>query len=56
VTCLSFHPGWVQTDMGGAGASLTVEDSVRSLRATLAAADASKNGAFLNYDGTSIRW
>jgi NAD(P)-dependent dehydrogenase (short-subunit alcohol dehydrogenase family) len=20
VTCLSFHPGWVQTDMGGAGA------------------------------------
>jgi NAD(P)-dependent dehydrogenase (short-subunit alcohol dehydrogenase family) len=56
VTCLSFHPGWVQTDMGGAGAALSVEDSVRSLRATLAAADASKNGAFLNYDGTPIAW
>jgi NAD(P)-dependent dehydrogenase (short-subunit alcohol dehydrogenase family) len=56
VTCLSFHPGWVQTDMGGAGASLTVEDSVHSLRATLAGADASKNGAFLNHDGTPIRW
>jgi NAD(P)-dependent dehydrogenase (short-subunit alcohol dehydrogenase family) len=56
VTCLSVHPGWVQTDMGGAGATLTVEDSVRSLRATLASADASKNGAFLNHDGTPIRW
>jgi NAD(P)-dependent dehydrogenase (short-subunit alcohol dehydrogenase family) len=55
-TCLSFHPGWVQTDMGGAGASLTVEESVRSLRATLDGADASKNGAFLNYDGKPIAW
>jgi NAD(P)-dependent dehydrogenase (short-subunit alcohol dehydrogenase family) len=55
-TCLSFHPGWVQTDMGGAGASLSVQDSVRALRATLAAADASKNGAFLNYDGKPIAW
>ncbi|WP_296942682.1 SDR family oxidoreductase [uncultured Massilia sp.] len=55
-TCLSFHPGWVQTDMGGAGAALTVEESVTALRATLAQADASQNGAFLNYDGTPIPW
>jgi NAD(P)-dependent dehydrogenase (short-subunit alcohol dehydrogenase family) len=56
VTCLTFHPGWVQTDMGGAGATLSVEESVRTLRATLAAADASKNGSFLNHDGTPIAW
>ena len=56
VTCVSFHPGWVQTDMGGAGAALKVEDSVRALRATLAGVDASQNGAFLNYDGTPIPW
>jgi NAD(P)-dependent dehydrogenase (short-subunit alcohol dehydrogenase family) len=56
LTCLSFHPGWVQTDMGGAGASLRVEDSVRSLRASLAGTDISQNGAFLNYDGTPISW
>jgi len=56
VTCLTFHPGWVQTDMGGAGAPLSVEESVRTLRATLAAADASKNGAFLNHDGMPIPW
>jgi len=56
VTCLCFHPGWVQTDMGGAGATLSVEESVRTLRATLARADSSQNGAFLNHDGTPIAW
>jgi NAD(P)-dependent dehydrogenase (short-subunit alcohol dehydrogenase family) len=56
VTCVSFHPGWVQTDMGGSGAPLTVEQSVSDLRATLAGLDASANGSFLNHDGTPIAW
>jgi NAD(P)-dependent dehydrogenase (short-subunit alcohol dehydrogenase family) len=56
VTCVSFHPGWVQTDMGGSGATLTVEQSVSDLRATLDKLDASSNGAFLNHDGTPIPW
>lgn len=55
-TCVAFHPGWVQTDMGGAGASLTVEQSVRDLRATLARIDASSNGAFLDHDGSPLPW
>lgn len=56
VTCVAFHPGWVQTDMGGSGASLTPEQSVRDLRATLAKADAGANGSFLNHDGAPIAW
>jgi NAD(P)-dependent dehydrogenase (short-subunit alcohol dehydrogenase family) len=56
VTCVSFHPGWVQTDMGGSGAPLTVEQSVSDLRATLAGLDASANGSFLNHDGMPIAW
>lgn len=56
VTCIAFHPGWVQTDMGGSGASLTPEQSVRDLRATLSKVDASANGSFLNHDGTPIAW
>jgi NAD(P)-dependent dehydrogenase (short-subunit alcohol dehydrogenase family) len=56
VTCITFHPGWVQTDMGGAGATLPVETSVRNLRATLAGATAAANGTFLNHDGTPIPW
>jgi NAD(P)-dependent dehydrogenase (short-subunit alcohol dehydrogenase family) len=56
VTCVSFHPGWVKTDMGGASAPLPVEQSVRDLRGTLAALPATGNGSFLNHDGTSIPW
>jgi len=56
VTCVAFHPGWVQTDMGGDGASLMPEQSVRDLRATLAKVDNSANGSFLNHDGSSIAW
>ncbi|MGZ5199755.1 MAG: SDR family oxidoreductase [Telluria sp.] len=55
-TCVSFHPGWVQTDMGGNGATLSVEQSVRDLRHTLARVQPSANGSFLNHDGTPIPW
>ena len=55
-TCIAFHPGWVQTDMGGAGAAISPEDSVRDLRATLARATPDANGTFLNHDGDPIPW
>ncbi|MDB5937169.1 MAG: uncharacterized protein JWQ01_4513 [Massilia sp.] len=55
-TCVAFHPGWVQTDMGGAGAEIPVEQSVTGLRTTLAGLTAADNGSFLNYDGTPIPW
>ena len=55
-TCIAFHPGWVQTDMGGAGAAISPEDSVRDLRATLARATLDANGTFLNHDGDPIPW
>ena len=49
---VALHPGWVQTDMGGAGAPLTVPNSVRGLRATLAALTPADRGRFLQHDGT----
>ena len=55
-TCIAFHPGWVKTEMGGAGASIEVEQSVAGMRATLAGLSAASNGAFLNYDGTPLPW
>jgi len=41
----------VQTDMGGGGAPLTVEDSVRGLRSTLASVTAADKGRLLHHDG-----
>jgi NAD(P)-dependent dehydrogenase (short-subunit alcohol dehydrogenase family) len=55
-TCVAFHPGWVRTDMGGAGAELDVARSVADLRATIARLTAADNGSFLNHDGTPIPW
>jgi NAD(P)-dependent dehydrogenase (short-subunit alcohol dehydrogenase family) len=61
VTWLALSPGWVQTDMGGDAAPLSVEDSVTHMRATLentCGADKrpTVQGQFLNYDGTTLPW
>jgi NAD(P)-dependent dehydrogenase (short-subunit alcohol dehydrogenase family) len=60
VTVLAIHPGWVQTDMGGAAAHLTPEQSANSLRETLNRTleqrDPKLRGAFLNHDGQTLPW
>jgi NAD(P)-dependent dehydrogenase (short-subunit alcohol dehydrogenase family) len=50
-TLITIDPGWVQTDMGGEGAALTVQDSVRGLRATVAGVTAPDKGRLLHHDG-----
>jgi NAD(P)-dependent dehydrogenase (short-subunit alcohol dehydrogenase family) len=55
-TCVAFHPGWVQTDMGGADATLTPARSVADMRRTIAALTPAQNGSFLNHDGSAIPW
>ena len=52
VTMVAMHPGWVQTDMGGASAPLTVTESVRTMIATLEHLTPADRGRFLQHDGT----
>lgn len=47
-----YHPGWVQTDMGGAGASITVAQSAKGLVARFAHLSSATTGCFETYDGT----
>jgi len=56
IVCIAFHPGWVRTAMGGAGADVDAATSVTGMRCVLAAANASQNGKFLNYKGEQLAW
>ncbi|KAI9199309.1 short-chain dehydrogenase/reductase superfamily [Polychytrium aggregatum] len=55
-TLVLFHPGWVQTDMGGSNADLTVSTSVSSILKVVHGLKHEDNGKFFNYDGTTIPW
>jgi NAD(P)-dependent dehydrogenase (short-subunit alcohol dehydrogenase family) len=54
--CVSLHPGWVRTDMGGSGADLDVTTAVADMRRTLAALTPADNGGFFNHDGQPLAW
>lgn len=56
VTVLTFHPGLVQTDMGGSGANLSVETSVSEMLNVIESAGPEKSGTFLRFDGERLPW
>ncbi len=48
-----YHPGWVQTDMGGQGADVTPTQSAQGLAQCFARLSLQTTGCFENYDGTA---
>lgn len=56
LTVLSLHPGWVRTDMGGAGADLDVETSVHGLVDVILARRGTPGSAFLDHRGAELPW
>ncbi len=46
-----YHPGWVQTDMGGAAAAITVDEAANGLVDRFAALSLDTSGCFETYDG-----
>ena len=54
--CVVLHPGWVQTDMGGQAATLTIAQSVPSMVTVIDGLKPADNGRFLNYDGAELPW
>ena len=55
-TCLTVHPGWVQTDMGGANANLTPEESISGMRATIEKLGPAETGTYWSYAGEEVPW
>ena len=53
---LSFHPGWVATDMGGEGADLDVATSVTGIADVLEEHRGKAGSAFVDYSGATLAW
>lgn len=49
-----YHPGWVQSDMGGQGAEITLAQSASGLAARFAALSLATTGCFESYDGAVL--
>jgi norsolorinic acid ketoreductase len=64
LTCMAFHPGWVQTDMGNGSARIvgmteapmSIEDSIKGLVARFDGASRETSGTFTNVTGEAIPW
>lgn len=51
MTLVALSPGWVRTEMGGATAPLSVEQSVTAMRQTIAGLGPAHSGRFIDHDG-----
>jgi NAD(P)-dependent dehydrogenase (short-subunit alcohol dehydrogenase family) len=56
VTCLSLHPGWVKTDMGGSDADIDPVTSITGMRKVIAGATIESSGKFFDYTGEELTW
>ena len=56
ILVLSFHPGWVKTDMGGSNGELTTEESVKKMMKTMSNMSDDNHGTFVQFNGVSLPW
>ena len=56
VAIIALHPGWVQTDMGGANAPLRSPESIRGMLAVIDKLTTADNGRYLTYEGKELPW
>src|SRR5580704_14150605 len=55
-TLLLMAPGWVQTDLGGPGAPLTIGQSIPGVANTIESQAGQGGLQYLDYQGRTVRW
>lgn len=56
LTAVVIHPGWVQTDMGGASAPVTPQDSAIGIWNVIHQVTKEQSGSFIDFQGQPITW
>ena len=56
IASIAIHPGWVQTDMGGPNANVTIHESTTSIKSIIDNVDIETSGMFIQYDGEKLPW
>ncbi len=56
IAVMSLHPGWVRTDMGGARADISVEESAAGMVQVIDELSLESTGSFKAWDGQTIPW
>ncbi len=56
IISVCLHPGWVQTEMGGKNASVTIEHSAAGLLKVIFEATENESGNFIRFDGKEAPW
>jgi len=56
IVVIALHPGWVQTDMGGAGADVAPREAAAALLRVIERAAAGDSGGFFDRHGVPVRW
>jgi NAD(P)-dependent dehydrogenase (short-subunit alcohol dehydrogenase family) len=56
IIVLALHPGHVKTDMGGSGAPLVPEESIRGMISVIDSITEADSGKFLDWEGGELPW
>lgn len=56
IKVFALHPGWVKTDMGGADADISAQESASAIIELLIGTPGLESGGFYDYQGNGIPW